>query len=179
MSRPTRLFRGPFLLLLLAAGCRYTTDGGLPAHIRSIQVPVFRNRTTDRNLAPALTRAVQEHLAAAGRLRLAGSRADAVLEGEITRVTRRVSAEDAADTAIEAQFEITARVRLIDRTGSEPVVLFDRPFTNRGLYLEDGTIRTLLGESERSQRPLALRRLGDYIARAVLDYWPKKNDNNN
>ncbi len=164
---------GGLALMLLAAGCRYTTEGGLPASIRTIQVPVFRNRTLDRALEVPLTRAVVDRLAAGGRLDLGGPEADALLSGEIIGVGRRVTDEDAADAAVESQLEIRVRVRLIDRTGERPRVLMERVFSNRDLYLASGVIRARLGESEETERPRTLIDLGDAIGRAVLDYWPQ------
>ncbi len=159
-------------VLMVAAGCRYTTEGGLPAHIRSVEVPVFRNRTTDRELESGLTRAVQETIAASSRLRLAGPEADAVLRGTIIRVHRTVTDEDGTDAAVEGQIIITARVQLVDRTGKGGRVLLDRTFTSRDLYRETGVYRTGLGASETTERPNAVRDLGRVIGRAVLDYWP-------
>ena len=79
--------RRAFLLLPLAGllgGCGYTVRGTLPAHIQSIAVPIFRNRTQEPAVDSLITRAVVEGFSTNGRLRVVGSeQADAILDGEV------------------------------------------------------------------------------------------------
>ena len=45
-------------LVLVLAGCGYSLRGSLPAHIRSVAVPVFANKTQQPAVENFLTRAV-------------------------------------------------------------------------------------------------------------------------
>jgi hypothetical protein len=68
----------------LAGGCGYTLRGTLPAHIKSVAGPIFRNRTAEPAIEGLITRAVVEAFSTNGRLRVVGSeQADAILDGEI------------------------------------------------------------------------------------------------
>ncbi len=74
------------LLVLLAApllsGCGYSTQGHLPPHIKTVAVPVFKNRTLQPGIENAITSAVVRAFSA--RLRVVPvEEADSVLEGEI------------------------------------------------------------------------------------------------
>jgi outer membrane lipopolysaccharide assembly protein LptE/RlpB len=85
-------------LAVLLGGCGYTVRGTLPAHISTISVPIFRNRTQEPAIESLITRAVVEAFSTNGRLRVVGSeQADAVLDGEITgyNVTSIAFDEDA------------------------------------------------------------------------------------
>jgi len=61
------------------------TGSSLPPHIRSIQVPMFKNQTTRYQLDLRLTESVRDELVARGQLEVKaeGSESDAVLLGEI------------------------------------------------------------------------------------------------
>ena len=70
------------LLAILVAGCGYSTRGNRPAHIKTVAVPILRNRTLESGIETTVTSAI---VAAFGtRLRVVPiDRADAVLDGEI------------------------------------------------------------------------------------------------
>jgi hypothetical protein len=73
---------------LLLTGCGYrfvTPNGELPAGIRSVQVPLFANRTAEPAAELAFTDAAKEQLARAGRL--GGAASDATLEGILLSVS--------------------------------------------------------------------------------------------
>lgn len=70
--------------ILLLAGCGYSLRGNLPAHIRTVAVPVFVNKTQTPAVENFLTRAVVDAFVTSGRLKVVPpGEADAILEGEI------------------------------------------------------------------------------------------------
>ena len=76
------------LLLALAAclpaGCGYSFRGNLPDHIKTVAVPVFKNRTEVAGLENTITSAVVSAFSSGGRLRVVPvDQADSILEGEI------------------------------------------------------------------------------------------------
>ncbi len=82
MSRAARSWL--LLTTLLLAGCSYSFRGTLPAHIESVAVPVFVNRTQAPAVEHVITRAVIDAFVTSGRLRVARpEEADSILEGEI------------------------------------------------------------------------------------------------
>lgn len=83
----TRL-RGRILVILasvlLLGGCGYSLSGNLPAHIRTVAVPVFANKTQTPAVENLLTRAVVDAFVTSGRLKVVrAEEADSILEGEI------------------------------------------------------------------------------------------------
>ncbi len=76
------------LLLTLAAallaGCGYGFRGSLPEHIKTVAVPVFRNKTQEPAVENGITSAVVNAFVNSGRLRVVSvDQADAILDGEI------------------------------------------------------------------------------------------------
>jgi outer membrane lipopolysaccharide assembly protein LptE/RlpB len=66
-------------------GCGYTLQGNLPEHLKTVSVPVFKNKTTEAGAESTITAAVVNAFTSNGRLRVVPlDKADAVLEGEIT-----------------------------------------------------------------------------------------------
>ena len=77
------------LIALVAAvvsgGCGYTLKGNLPDHLKTVSVPIFKNRTTEAGAESTITAAVVNAFATNGRLRVVPlDRADSVLDGVIT-----------------------------------------------------------------------------------------------
>ncbi len=76
------------LLLVCAAclpsGCGYSFRGNLPGHIKTVAVPMFKNKTEAVGLENTITSAVISAFSNGGRLRIApAEEADSILEGEI------------------------------------------------------------------------------------------------
>lgn len=79
---------GPRLALVLAAlllaGCGYSTRGSLPDHIKTVAVPIFKNRTLEPGVESAITSGVVNAFSNGGRVRVVPvDQADAILEGEV------------------------------------------------------------------------------------------------
>jgi len=75
---------GLVLVALLLAGCGYSTRGSLPDHIKTVAVPVFKNRTLEPGVETAITSGVVNAFTNGGRVRVvAPDQADAILEGEV------------------------------------------------------------------------------------------------
>jgi len=87
MSRRSRRAAAGLLLALagfLPASCGYGFRGNLPGHIKTVAVPVFKNRTEVAGLETTITSAVVSAFSSGGRLRVVSAeKADSILEGEI------------------------------------------------------------------------------------------------
>jgi len=72
-------------LAVLAAGCGYSTQGNLPAHVKTVAVPVFKNLTQEPAIENVITSAVVNAFSSGGKLKVVPiGQADSVLEGEVT-----------------------------------------------------------------------------------------------
>jgi outer membrane lipopolysaccharide assembly protein LptE/RlpB len=66
------------LATLLLAGCGYSTRGSLPDHIKTVAVPIFKNRTLEPGVG------VVTAFSNGGRLKVVSvEEADSILEGEV------------------------------------------------------------------------------------------------
>jgi len=79
---------GPALGLILAAivlaGCGYGTRGSLPDHIKTVAVPIFKNRTLEPGVESAITSGVVNAFSSGGRVKVVPiDQADAILQGEV------------------------------------------------------------------------------------------------
>src|SRR5258708_6884072 len=83
------------VLMALMSGCAYSSRNALPSHLKSIAIPVFKNKTyvTDynRKLEVDVTEATRNAFIQNGELAVVGREsADLILEGEVTHVEREV-----------------------------------------------------------------------------------------
>jgi len=105
------------LLLCLLSGCGYSFSAGrgnLPGDIRSVQIPLFANRTTEPLLETRLTNDVREVLAQDGRLEQVTNpeQAEAVLEGVVSNYRSQPFAYNRHDDISEYRSSITIKVKL-------------------------------------------------------------------
>jgi outer membrane lipopolysaccharide assembly protein LptE/RlpB len=83
---PPRAFPGflLFLAVLLLAGCGYSFRGNLPGHIKTVAVPILKNKTLAPGIENVITSAIVTAFSNGGRLRVVPvEQADSILEGEI------------------------------------------------------------------------------------------------
>lgn len=75
---------GLVLVAVLLAGCGYSTRGSLPDHIKSVAVPIFKNRTLEPGVESAITSGVVNAFSSGGRVKVVPvDQADAILQGEV------------------------------------------------------------------------------------------------
>jgi outer membrane lipopolysaccharide assembly protein LptE/RlpB len=85
--RIARSFLTVFLLFAAAGGggCGYSLQGNLPDHLKTVSVPVFKNKTTEAGAESTITAAVINAFTSNGRLKVVSlDQADSVLDGEVT-----------------------------------------------------------------------------------------------
>jgi outer membrane lipopolysaccharide assembly protein LptE/RlpB len=158
--------RRAFLLLPLAAllsGCGYTVRGTLPAHIQSISVPIFRNRTQEPAVETLITRAVVEGFSTNGRLRVVSSgQADAVLDGEVIGYTVGSIAFDKDSNVRVYRLVVTVNIRL--RDVKQNAVLFQQNDVREqaDFRVQDAVSQTI------SREETALRAAATEIGRAIV-----------
>src|SRR6185503_5798470 len=108
-SRATRCkTRFALAVLLVAAvgsggaGCGYTLSSVLPAHIKTLAVPVFANNTVEYGLSDDVTQALSDAFLREGRLRLVSERdADAILRGTVVSYKNQVFGYTRAERATQ------------------------------------------------------------------------------
>lgn len=148
---------------LAAAACGYTLQGNLPAHIQTVGVPIFVNRTAEPAVENTITRAVVEAFSNNGRLRVVNpDQADSILDGAVTGYELQSIAYDPSANVRAYRLLVTMDLRF--RDVRENTVLFQRTgFQERADFRVQGAVsETLVSES------LALRLAAVEIGRAVV-----------
>jgi hypothetical protein len=85
-ERPRRVGRalGLIVAVVALAGCGYSTRGSLPDHIKTVAVPIFKNRTLEPGVESAITSGVVNAFSSGGRVKVVPiDEADAILQGEV------------------------------------------------------------------------------------------------
>jgi len=154
------------LLGALAATCGYRLRGtgtSLPPGIKTISVPVFKNRTTRFELDVKLTRAVVNELVARGKVEISAdpATADAVLEGEITGFRASPIGFSGANQADRYNVTVTAKVALKDRRSA--ATLFDNPDF---VYQQEYDVPP--GTSFESLESEAIEKIAEKFARSLV-----------
>ena len=179
-NRPLYTVHRPLLLafamLALLSGCAYSTRNALPAHIRSIAIPVFKNKTfvTDytRKIEVEVTDAARNAFIQNGELALASREtADLILEGEVTHVDRETLRSDRYGESAEVRLIIKARISVYDV--KEAKYLFENVVvTNTEKKAENGVYNLRRGEYENLGKTNAVEELGKVIAHTITERWP-------
>ena len=118
-----KLAGAAFLLLSLGGCAGYTLGPIQPYYLRSVHsiaVPTFDNKTFIPRLAVLVTDSVIKQFQQDGTYRIKGDdQADAILKGEITRVTRAPARSLRGNVLATTEFTLWMRVRysLVDRSG--------------------------------------------------------------
>ncbi|HEV8437849.1 MAG TPA: LptE family protein [Methylomirabilota bacterium] len=103
------------LLVALAGGCGYTIGGNLPPHVKTVAVPIFRNRTQEPAIENVITSAVVNAFVGGGRLKVVPvEQADSLLDGEITGYSVDSIAFDASINAQVFRLRVTLNVQFRD-----------------------------------------------------------------
>ena len=114
-----------FLLLSLGGCAGYSVGPIQPYYLRtvhSIAVPTFENRTFIPRISVLVTDSVIKQFQQDGTYRIAGDdQADAVLKGEITRITRAPARSLRGNVLATTEFSLAMRVRysLVARSGGK------------------------------------------------------------
>jgi hypothetical protein len=139
-------------LAAFCAGCGYHVGGKgalLPANIKTIAIPAFKNETPRFKVEQVITRAVVREFLARSRFRIQpqAEGSDAVLSGVITQFwTTPVVAEPTAGRTVSLSVNVRMRVKMTDNhTGK---ILFENPdFIFSDTYEISGNAATYFEES--------------------------------
>jgi outer membrane lipopolysaccharide assembly protein LptE/RlpB len=153
------------LLALLAGGCGYSLRGNLPAHIKTVAVPTFKNRTPEPGVETFLTGAVVEAFSTNGRLTVVEpEHADAVLEGEVVGYQVQSVAYDPRANVQQYRLVVTMNLRF--RDVKRAVVLFEQEnLQERSEFRTLGAVAQTISREESALRAAAVD-----IARAIVAF---------
>ena len=154
------------LIFALCTHCGYRLRGTgsfLPSHIKKINIPMFKNRTTRFELDVKLTQKVIDEVVARGKVEISGdmASADAVLVGEITtfNVTPIAFSRDAS--ADRYNITVVASITLRDLINQK--VVFSNPY-----FVYQGEYEVPQGTDFESVESEALEAIAEKFARSLV-----------
>ncbi len=155
-----------FITVLPLINCGYHlrgTGSSLPASIKRIYVPLFKNLTTRYEIDLKLTQAVINELTTRGKLEPVddAAKADAILLGEITSFQVSPLAFSGKDTA--DKYNITIVAKIVFRDLSNQQILFSHPSF---VYVEEYEVPE--GSDFESMEAEALTRVAEKFARSLV-----------
>ncbi len=122
------------LLAVLVAGCGYSTSGNLPNHIKSVAVPVFKNKTQEPAVENTITAAVVNAFTTSGKLKVVpADQADAILEGEVVGYDVQTVSVDQRINVRQYRLVVTLNLQFRDIARGEHAVPAGGPAGARGL----------------------------------------------
>lgn len=168
--------RATLAILLGAAACSllscaYTVrTRSLPAHLKTIAIPVFENSTTEYRLEEELTTAVIDRFVRDNQLRVVDQRtANAVLRGRV--VSYRNAVFGFSDEARAQEYRVTITI----------AVSFKDQIKNRELWSDDNLAKTanyyvqdVAGQTARTEidgRREAVQKMADEILSRTVEGW--------
>ena len=165
MRRGRRVLMPLALFVVAAAGCGYSLRGNLPAHIQTVAVPVFKNRTSEPGVETFLTGAVVEAFSTNGRLKVVrAEQADSILEGEVTGYQLQSVAFDPGANVQQYRLVVTLNLRF--RDVKRDTVLFEQQnLQERSDFRTLGVVAQTISREE-----TALRAAATDIARAIVAF---------
>ncbi len=102
-------------VLASLGGCGYSVRGQLPAHIKTVAVPMFVNRTSEPRVESFLTTAIVRAFSTDGRLEVVRpGDADSILEGEVVQYTLAPIAFDPSANVTEYRLSVVLNLRFRD-----------------------------------------------------------------
>jgi hypothetical protein len=158
-------------LALLASGCAYTTSPALlPAHLKTVAIPVFENGTSEYTLEQDLTNEVIQRFVRDNHLRVVDEKsANAVLRGRITQYKNAVFGFSNASQAQEFRVTISVSVTFKDLVKNREIWADENLVRTANYYVQD-----VPGQSARTEldgRKEAITKLADEIITRSVQGW--------
>lgn len=168
--RATRPVLAALVLALACGGCDYTTQSGLPGHVRTVDVGLFKNKTFHLGLETRLTRAIIEKLTLDPHVRLVNDGGDATISGEILTVQRRVLRETRGDDPATIRQTIVVRYDFRDNT-TGAMLINGEVLHSLHASAGAGVYDVQRGEGRSAAEERNVRELADKIVRRTVGMW--------
>jgi len=156
--------------LVAVAGCDVSTRGGLPAHVRTVEVHVFENRTMNYGLEGRLTRSIIAAIHREPTVRVVNAGGEAILAGEIVEVKRVPVRETINNRPATTRLVMTARVSLMDDV-TRSFLLDDVAISSNAASMTAGLYDEDRGETYSAAEAAAIDALAQEIVRRTIGMW--------
>jgi hypothetical protein len=105
----------PLLFLVFFSCSFYSMGGSIPAHIKSIHIPLFENQTSEFGLAEDITDGIIEQFNESGVLKLVSqSSANSILKGKIRNISEGPYSYSKEESISEYRYKIDIEIEWFD-----------------------------------------------------------------
>ncbi len=156
--------------LCLAAGCRHAFFSGLPSHIRTVEVHIFKNNTMHNSIEAWIARDIIDRINMDPRIRVSSRNGDALITGEVTSVRRTTLRRTTANEPGTVQIVIDVRFSFYDNA-SRRYIIEDAVISSADTGLSAGVFEATAGGSTEDGERDAARRLAGEIVRRTIGMW--------
>jgi len=158
-------------IVLAGVGCPYSTQSGLPGHVRTVEVPTFKARKTFyRHIEGKLTRRIKELVNLDPQVRVVNHGGDAVIEGEILGVDQATVRETKQDRPASVRLSITVTFSFTDEIEQRPLIQ-DQTLSSSQVSSVSGLYEVDRGEVRATAEDDAIDVLAREIVRRTLGMW--------
>lgn len=123
---------------IIRSNCGYYSFSGssLPAHIRTIAIPVFDNKTTEFGVREDITDALIQKFTQDNTLKVVDGRsADSIIEGTIVNIREQAGAYNVNEQVKEIRVYVTFQAKFEDLKKNK--VIWEEQITQWGTYSPD------------------------------------------
>jgi len=153
---------------LFAASCGvYTFSGStLPANLKTVDVPLFANRTVQPGIAESVTQELTTNVLSSNLLRIVPSGGDATIAGTVLSYSNQPYSYGAAEARqVDVQsyeVTVTAEVRFTDNKAGKD--LYKGTVTGSGIY-------DFVNQTESDGVKLAIKKIIDQVMQNSVQGW--------
>lgn len=159
------------MAVLLFAGCRTSTvAGGIPDHIRTVEVHIFQNKTMYKSIEAWVTRGIIDRINGDARLAVSSHNGDALITGEILEVRRATLRETTANEPGTVQITIVAQFSMYDNIERRYIVE-DARVTSTETGLSPGIYEYSRGGTSEEGERGAAKQIAAEIVRRTIGRW--------
>lgn len=155
------------VVLSSIAGCIYSFSGStLPSHLKTVEIPLFSNRSLEPNVADEVTQELSKELLGNNLLKVVQKNGDAEITGNVASYINTPYTFGASETrqvnVTQYVVRITADVEFMDRKKDEAI--YKGTVSGEGIY-------DLQKENEQAGKAKAIKELVQRIMQNSVQGW--------
>lgn len=156
--------------VIALAGCSNSFSSGLPSHVKTVEVQIFRNKTMYNSIEAILTRSIIDRINADPRIRVVSRNGDALITGEIMSVNRSTIRETTTNEPGTVEVTVNATFSFYDNVEGK-FLLEDVSVNSAASGRSSGIYESSLGDTSAEGERGASEQLAAEIVRRTVGMW--------
>lgn len=155
------------LAATFVTGCRTSINSGLPRHIKSVEVPIFQNKTMYKSVEAWLTREIIDAINADPNVRVVSRNGDAAITGEIVNVRRETLRDTTNNQPSTVKITMDVVFSFYDNV-KQQYIIEDMRLASSDTGISPGVYEVMRGgESEDGERGAAKQAAAEIVRRTI------------